>query len=107
MHGCLRIFADEVSSVLQLVSRNGCHKFNHGKAASPLENWLFGAPGARFWRQSWKWPFVDKVYTKKHILIQMWRIGHLELQKRHFGDNPFVDVVCHLELQKQHFEASP
>ena len=27
---------DEVSSVLQLISRNGCHKFNHGKVASPL-----------------------------------------------------------------------
>ena len=33
---CLRIFNDEVSSVLQLISRNGCHKLNHGKIAFPL-----------------------------------------------------------------------
>ena len=29
-------FNDETSSVLQLVSRNGCHKLNHGKIAFPL-----------------------------------------------------------------------
>ena len=34
--GCLRVFNDEISSVLQLISRNGCHKLNHGKIAFPL-----------------------------------------------------------------------
>ena len=34
--GCLRVFDNEVFAVLQLVARNGCHKFNHGKVASPL-----------------------------------------------------------------------
>ena len=29
------MFDDEVSSVLQLISRNGCHKFNHGKVLFP------------------------------------------------------------------------
>ena len=30
------IFNIQISSVLQLISRTGCHKLNHGKIAFPL-----------------------------------------------------------------------
>ena len=34
--GCLGVFDDDISSVLQLVSRDGCHELNHRDVALSL-----------------------------------------------------------------------
>ena len=34
--GCLGVFDDEISSVLQLISRDGCHELNHRDVALSL-----------------------------------------------------------------------
>ena len=36
--GCLGIFDDEISSVLQLISRDGCHELHHQAVAFPTDS---------------------------------------------------------------------